>query len=123
MRRQLAPGLSDRYGHLAGSRALCRLGDVLRFSCRAIDTATRYGDEFVVILPERTVRAAGIVASRVRKRLASDSQQPPSSASIGIACYPQDGVTVEALLGVADRELYVMKSRIAYRPPPSVIRH
>lgn len=116
--------INDRYGHLAGSRALCRLGDVLRFSCRAIDTAARYGgDEFVVILPETTVRAAWIVASRIRKRLASDSQQPLFSASIGIACYPQDGVTVEALLGMADRELYVMKSSIADRPSPSVIRH
>src|SRR5260370_29259467 len=35
--------VNDRYGHLVGSRALCRLGDVLRLHCRAIDTASRYG--------------------------------------------------------------------------------
>ena len=116
--------INDRYGHLAGSRALCRLGDVLRLSCRAIDTPVRYGgDEFAVVLPETTVRAAGIVASRIRKRLATDSQQPPFSASIGVAAYPQDGETVEALLEIADRELYVMKGRAAGRPSPSVIRH
>jgi len=35
--------INDCYGHLVGSRALCRLGDVLRVFCRSIDTAARYG--------------------------------------------------------------------------------
>jgi diguanylate cyclase (GGDEF)-like protein/PAS domain S-box-containing protein len=101
---------NDRYGHLIGSQALCRLAAVLRVFCRSIDTAARCsGDEFAVILPETTAAAARLVASRIRSRLATDSLEPPLSASVGVAVYPQDGETIEALLRAADRELYGMK--------------
>ncbi|HET8925514.1 MAG TPA: sensor domain-containing diguanylate cyclase [Candidatus Acidoferrum sp.] len=114
--------INDLYGHLAGSRALCRLGDALRLFCRAIDTAARYGgDEFALILPETTANAAGFVASRIREQIATDSEQPALSVSIGVAAYPQDGQTIEALLQTADRELYGMKSRGAERPSLLVV--
>jgi diguanylate cyclase (GGDEF)-like protein/PAS domain S-box-containing protein len=105
--------VNDRYGHMVGSRALCRLGDVLRVQCRAIDTAARYGgDEFAVVLPETTVAAARVVASRIRDQLAMDNQQPPLSVSIGVADYSQGGETIEDLLRTVDRELYGMKSDV-----------
>ena len=113
--------INDRYGHMIGSQALCRVSDALRVHCRAMDTAARYGgDEFGVILPETTVAAARLVASRIRNQLAVDSQQPRLSVSTGVAVYPRDGERIEALLRAADYELYEMKSR-AEKSAPRVL--
>src|SRR6266849_3973362 len=104
--------INDNYGHLVGSRAICRLGDVLRIHCRAIDTAARYGgDEFALVLPEAQEDEARRVASRIREVLASDDEQPPLSASIGISVYRGDGERIEKLLSEADRDLYSEKAR------------
>jgi len=104
--------INDNYGHLVGSRAICRLGDVLRIHCRAMDTAARYGgDEFALILPEAQEDEARRVASRIREVLANDDEQPPLSASIGVSVYRGDGERIEKLLSEADRDLYSEKAR------------
>lgn len=104
--------INDRHGHLVGSRALCRVAEVLRLSCRAVDTAARFGgDEFTLVLPETDEAAARQVRQRVWERVARDREKPRISASLGVAVYPRDGETAEALLGAADRVLYEMKAR------------
>jgi diguanylate cyclase (GGDEF)-like protein len=102
--------INDSHGHVVGSRALCRLGEVLRAHCREVDTPARYGgDEFAVVLPETTAKGAGQIAARIRERVAKDEEIPPISVSIGIAVFPEDGETIETLLSRADRSLYDMK--------------
>jgi diguanylate cyclase (GGDEF)-like protein len=99
--------INDALGHIVGSRALCRLADMLRLYSREMDTAARYGgDEFVLILPETDAEAARLVAQRISRRLAEDGEEPKISVSIGMAVYPQDGETVNEILGAADRDLY-----------------
>ena len=108
--------INDNFGHLFGSRAICRLADVLRVHCRAVDTAARYGgDEFALVLPESTEDDAHRVANRVREVLANDTEQPPLSASIGISTYRGDGERIEKLLSEADQDLYAEKAKRAKR--------
>ncbi len=104
--------INDNYGHLVGSRAICRLADVLRIHCRAVDTAARYGgDEFALVLPESQEDEARRVANRIREVLAGDHEQPILSASIGISTYRGDGERIEKLLSEADQDLYAEKAR------------
>ena len=102
--------INDRYGHLTGSHALCRVADVLSF-CRDIDTAARYGgDEFAVVLPETDAQAANQVAQRICDSIANDGMGPALSVSIGVAVYPHDGERIETLLHAADVAMYSMKA-------------
>jgi diguanylate cyclase (GGDEF)-like protein/PAS domain S-box-containing protein len=104
--------INDRFGHMIGSQALCRLADALCSCCRDIDTPARFGgDEFALILPETNALAANLVAQRIRDGVANDDEGPKLSVSVGVAMYPRDGHTIETLLCAADSELYLMKRK------------
>ena len=115
--------INDSYGHLVGSRAICRVADILRIHCRAIDTAARYGgDEFALVLPESQEDEARRVVDRIRLVMANDDEPPRLSASIGIAVYRGDGERIEKLLSEADQQLYAEKAKRAQRTPGLVYR-
>ena len=104
--------INDQHGHLVGSRAICRLANVLRIHSRSMDTAARYGgDEFAVVLPEAGEEAAASVSRRICERMAKDGEFPQVTVSVGSAVFPRDGETIEDLFNVADRALYGMKRR------------
>ncbi len=104
--------VNDTQGHLAGSRALCRVADAVRAQSREIDTAARYGgDEFALILPESNADAARQVARRIGECLAGDSGEPRLTVSFGVSQYPRDGASFEPLVRTADSALYEMKSQ------------
>ncbi|MGH9775909.1 MAG: diguanylate cyclase [Candidatus Acidiferrales bacterium] len=115
--------INDRYGHLTGSRAICRTGNLLRLNCRAIDTAARYGgDEFALVLPETREEDARQVAARICETLARETEKPALSVSVGLASYARHGASTEQLLNAADRALYEMKTRNKQEREPAIVR-
>jgi diguanylate cyclase (GGDEF)-like protein/PAS domain S-box-containing protein len=106
--------INDRYGHLAGDRALCRLAHILTDCCRSVDTAARQGgDEFALVLPETGMAAATLVGHRICDLAAKDAEEPRLSVSVGIVSFPKDADTIATLLYAADKALYVMKHKRA----------
>ena len=114
----LFKGINDRYGHLAGSRALVEAGRVLAECARETDTVARYGgDEFALVLPEAGSRGAVAVAERIRERiaahrfLADEGINFRLTASVGVATLPDVAATSEELLKAADNAMYLVKER------------
>jgi diguanylate cyclase (GGDEF)-like protein/PAS domain S-box-containing protein len=102
--------INDKYGHLAGNRAIKRLSDVIKEHSRATDLAARYGgDEFAIVLIDADPGMASRIAHRVQKALRDCREQPPLSVSIGMSASPEDGRTASELLQAADRHLYKRK--------------
>jgi diguanylate cyclase (GGDEF)-like protein/PAS domain S-box-containing protein len=102
--------INDKYGHLAGNRALKRLSEVIKDHSRSTDLAARYGgDEFAVVLIDADPGMANRIAQRVESALRKERERPPLSVSIGISVYPEDGRTAAELLEAADRHLYKRK--------------
>ncbi len=106
--------INDQFGHVTGSRALCRVADVLSYCCRDIDTAARFGgDEFALVLPETNAAAAALVAKRICDCVGNDGKGPKLSVSVGWAIYAENGERIESILSAADAAMYAMKRQTA----------
>jgi diguanylate cyclase (GGDEF)-like protein len=103
--------VNDTLGHLAGDRLLRDVAAVLCDTVRGGDTVARPGgDEFCVIAPETGRLQAQHLAERLNLALrALTAAGEPLSASIGVAMYPQDGVTPEQVLERADLDQRMVK--------------
>lgn len=107
--------INDTHGHAAGNELLRHLAEAIQAELRFTDVAARYGgDEFIVLLPDTPSKGAMEVAERIRTRIATASlpvngRSLAASVSIGIACYPEDGGTLDALAAHADGALYSAK--------------
>ncbi len=107
--------VNDSLGHAAGDDLLVDVAKRLQSALRQSDTLARSGgDEFTAVLP-RLQSAAD--AATVADKILSVLEQPfklsghtvEISASIGVAVYPQDGNTGDALLQHADTAMYTKK--------------
>jgi diguanylate cyclase (GGDEF)-like protein/PAS domain S-box-containing protein len=110
--------INDTYGHDAGDRALQTLSATLKTILRNIDIAGRYGgDEFMIILPETTVRGAESLAEKLLSTVRETELRLPNdkhlrlSMSIGIAGLEADhsGENIDSFVKRADDAMYVSK--------------
>jgi len=109
--------INDRFGHRAGDEFLRTLGGWLRGSLRGTDWVARLGgDEFAALLTHVDALGAAVAAERVRatadlQEAVFEGHRLQSTASIGIARIPEDGTTLDEVLGRADAAMYRAKTR------------
>jgi len=109
--------INDTVGHPAGDAVLRHLTrQILVPAVRPRDLVARYGgDEFVLVLRGADSRAALAIAERIRRTIGGQAVLLDGKAvsnlslSLGIAVFPRDGDTREALVQAADQALYVAK--------------
>jgi diguanylate cyclase (GGDEF)-like protein len=112
--------LNDRYGHAYGDEVLRLVAKALRHALRdKQDILARYGgEEFVVILPNRPMTNAIVIAQRlcdaaraIELPSSSDGIQVLITISIGVAsARPTSGSNLTSLLRDADTALYKAKA-------------
>ncbi|PKD42083.1 hypothetical protein CWO84_01375 [Methylomonas sp. Kb3] len=122
--------INDCYGHQAGDAVLKAFADILKRHARASDLDCRYGgEEFFLVLPDTSLQTANERAESIRLALIA---QPIAvadisihvTASFGVATYPANGLSPVALIGAADKALYLAKDAgrnqvVAAAPPLS----
>ena len=111
--------VNDLYGHRVGDLYLQQVAQRFADKLRGMDTLARVGgDEFIALIPTARSRAE---VEEIGQRLLRSFERPflieghvvQGSASIGIAIYPEDGLTKEELKRVADAAMYAHKPTVA----------
>jgi len=109
--------VNDTLGHSAGDQLLQVVARRLEGCMRQTDLVARFGgDEFVIsISPLGSASDVTEIAEKILRILAEPMElggkRIRSSASIGIALFPQDGEDTETLLKHADAAMYQAKSQ------------
>ena len=110
--------VNNTLGHQAGDELLREIATGLRAAGRSVDFVFRYGgDEFVLLLPKSDGAGAMRVADAVKAAVARiggagtrwASEGARVTASVGVATFPEDGATAQAVLLAADRAAFVAK--------------
>jgi diguanylate cyclase len=106
--------VNDAYGHHLGDRLLIEVAERIRGVLRVQDTVARLGgDEFVLLLEQTDPDGAANVADKlvhvVGQPYPMGTHILRVSASVGVAVYPSDGETAQALMANADAAMYHAK--------------
>jgi diguanylate cyclase (GGDEF)-like protein len=118
--------INDRYGHSGGDKVLQEVSQRILESIRRSDFAARIGgDEFVVILPgvsdrNEAKRVADLMRTAIEQPISFNGRELRVGGSFGMSIYPDDGAHTDALLKMADEDMYRSKlRRQPFRPGPN----
>ncbi|MEI7668290.1 MAG: GGDEF domain-containing protein, partial [Erysipelotrichaceae bacterium] len=103
--------INDKFGHLIGDQHLIIVSQIMRNTCRSIDSIGRWGgEEFLIICPETDEEGATFLANKLLKAVQNYLFKPDQEItfSIGITHY-QPFDTVDSLVLRADKALYLAK--------------
>lgn len=108
--------INDSYGHLAGDIALAYIVEIIKNNIRQVDDIFRYGgDEFVVIFEDCKIEDAVDIVEKIRKSICEkpipfNEKQLSISISAGL-CAASEELKGEKIIGCADQQLYIAKSK------------
>lgn len=111
--------INDTHGHAAGDRVLKEVAKRLSQHSRDEDTVCRNGgDEFLYLLmnpqgSENIERIAGDILKNIAQPIDMGDLQLVIKSSIGIAVYPDHGISGERLINNADTAMYHAKKRMS----------
>lgn len=108
---------NDMHGHPEGDYLLKELSRILKENSREGDVTARYGgEEFIVLMPDTDKEGAVVYGEKIRKVIESypfrhREKQPLGYLSVsgGVASFPFDGSSIEAVIRCADEALYESK--------------
>jgi diguanylate cyclase (GGDEF)-like protein len=108
---------NDHNGHLRGSETLKEIATIMKNKFRSTDLLAKYGgDEFVIILPKSDKVGSYLAAERLRESIekhafpgAETQPQKKITISVGLASYPEHGLSSDEILNRADKSLYFAK--------------
>jgi diguanylate cyclase (GGDEF)-like protein len=104
--------INDRFGHNAGDSVLKSMAELIKNRIRKIDTLARWGgEEFVILLPDTTVKNAVRLAEELRESISRMDIPGVGrvTASFGVAGYCP-GDTIDTLIQRADNYMYEAKA-------------
>lgn len=122
--------INDTLGHQSGDEVLRQIGARLSANLRTSDTVARIGaDEFAMIAPDLPDRESAVIVAQKLLGLVAEAswvggRELITTASVGIALFPDDGAEAAGLQQAADRALARAKllgrNRFAYFEPAMI---
>ena len=110
---------NDIFGHESGDKLISDIGDVIKSSCRQVDSVCRWGgDEFYILLPSTTNEMVKMICNRISQKCEmSENELVKLSVAVGCATKESEQDDIHQVLKTAEKNMYndkIKTGRIFY---------